>query len=283
MRFPSVSLIPGGGEIYCHVFENKHVGLMRMTVDFLGFYGGDENPDMMVNAEAELPFTGLLITPENLQPTPVNVAELKLLAADFVDLTAFREPERRNRGFILRPLSEKSGDSRWPNSEFMSPHCLRTWRCASTGGAFSPGWYVCLLVRVQLSAEEWEVPGLVAMVNYGRKKQCEVRDEVFQGPPNFVLDVFDAADDENYLRRRDRFSRYGVHEYVAILNDDPKALAWHRLDAGGYRSIEPDDDGIFRSEALPNFWVPLNALRDRDWWTVLGCIERGVSRRANFS
>jgi len=42
------------------------------------------------------------------------------------------------------------------------------------------------------------------------------------------------------------------------------ALAWHRLDGGGYRSVEPDD-GIFRSEALPNFWVPLNALRDRDW------------------
>ncbi len=150
--------------------------------------------------------------------------------------------------------------------------CVNRWRL------FSPGWYVCVLVRVQLSAEEWEVPGLVAMVNYGRKKQCEVRDEVFHGPPNFILDVFDAAADENYLRRRDRFSRYGVHEYVAILNDDPKALAWHRLDAGGYRSVEPDDDGIFRSEALPNFWVPLNALRDRDWWTVLGCIERGVSR-----
>ena len=25
------------------------------------------------------------------------------------------------------------------------------------------------------------------------------------------------------------------------------------------------------------------ALLDRDWWTVLGAIERGVSRRANFS
>ena len=95
--------------------------------------------------------------------------------------------------------------------------CVNRWRL------FSPGWYVCVLTRVQLSAEEWEVPGLVAMVNYGRKKQCEVRDEVFHGPPNFVLDVFDDAADETYLRRRDRFSRYGVHEYVAILNDDPKA------------------------------------------------------------
>jgi hypothetical protein len=190
MGFPSESLIPSGGDIYCHVFENKHTGLARnlfwsitiafepiqygenefqcsmtcewitwpirdwraldgrridvtygengvessfytvrhdcgtytklslrhrvgdrftvsmsMTVDFLGYYGGDENPEMMVNAEAELPFTGVIITPENLHPTPVNVAELERVASDFVDLSAFREPERRNHGFVLRPLA----------------------------------------------------------------------------------------------------------------------------------------------------------------------------------
>jgi hypothetical protein len=29
--------------------------------------------------------------------------------------------------------------------------------------------------------------------------------------------------------------------------------------------------------------VPLTALPDRDWWAVLGSIERGVSLRANFA
>ena len=61
--------------------------------------------------------------------------------------------------------------------------------CINRYRLFSPGWYVCVMARVQLSAEEWEVPGLMAMVNYGQKKQCEVRDEVFQGPPTVVLDV----------------------------------------------------------------------------------------------
>ena len=189
MRFPSESLIPSGGEIYCHIFENEHVGLARnlfwsitiafepiqygenkfecsmtcewitwpirdwralhgrqidlnygddgvessfylsrhdlanhttlslrhrvenrftvamsMTVDFLGYYGGDENPEMMVHAETDVPFTGLIIIPENLCPKPTTIAELKHIAADFFDLSSFREPERRNRGFILRPL-----------------------------------------------------------------------------------------------------------------------------------------------------------------------------------
>lgn len=155
--------------------------------------------------------------------------------------------------------------------------CVNRWRL------LSPGWYVCVLAKVQLSPEEWEVPGLVAMVNYGSKKQCEVRDEVFHGPPNFVLDVCDSPDDEHVLRRRNRFFKHGVHEYVVAVGAEQVSLLWHQRDAAGYRLLEPDSDGIIRSHALPNFWMPLKAVQDRDWWAVLGCIERGVSRRANFS
>jgi len=155
--------------------------------------------------------------------------------------------------------------------------CVNRWRL------FSPGWYVCVLAKVQLSPEEWEVPGLVAMVNYGQKKQCDAGDDAFYGPPNFVLDVFDSKDDPDFLRRRDRFCKAGVHEYLVALNDEPAGVFWHRLDGGAYHLVEPDENGIIYSHALPNFWAPLEALRERDWWTVLGCIERGVSRRADFS
>ena len=155
--------------------------------------------------------------------------------------------------------------------------------CINRYRLFSPGWYVCVLARVQLSPEEWEVPGLVAMVNYGRKKQCEVRDEVFHGAPNFILDVFDCAEDETFRRRRDRFCKHRVHEYAVALNSESVELLWHRLEGDGYRLVEPDPDGVLRSQALPNLWLPLQAVRDRDWWAILGCIERGVSRRANFS
>ena len=155
--------------------------------------------------------------------------------------------------------------------------------CVNRYRLFSPGWYVCVLARVQLAPEEWEVPGLVAMVNYGRKKQCQVEDEVFHGAPNFVLDVFDRDDDEAFLRRRERFFRHRVEEYVVAIDGEPVKLLWHQLDTHGYRLLEPDNDGVIRSSALPNFWMPLKAVQERDWWAVLGCIERGISRRANFS
>jgi hypothetical protein len=125
--------------------------------------------------------------------------------------------------------------------------------CVNRYRLFSPGWYVCVLAKVQLSPEESEVPGLVAMVNYGRHKQCQVRDEVFHGPPNFVLDVFDSAEDENFLRRRQRFAQYGVTEYFVALNAEPVTLLWHRLAGMDYQLVAPDSDGILRSQALPNF------------------------------
>jgi hypothetical protein len=155
--------------------------------------------------------------------------------------------------------------------------CINRWRL------LSPGWYVCVLARVQLSAEEWEVPGLVAMVNYGSKKQCAVVDEVFHGPPNFVLDVFDSEDDADFARRRERFARHGVHEYLVAIQDEPVTILWHRLENGVFQFVQPDSDGVIRSQALPNLWIPLQAAQDRDWWQILGCIERGVSRRADFS
>jgi hypothetical protein len=155
--------------------------------------------------------------------------------------------------------------------------------CINRYRLFSPGWYVCVLAKVQLSPEEAEVPGLTAMVNYGSKKQCAVRDEVFHGAPNFVLDVFYSREDADFVRRRERFCRAGVHEYLVAFDGDPLELLWHRLDEGQYRIVEPDADGIVRSEALPNLWIPLKAVVERDWWSVLGCIERGVSRRASFA
>jgi hypothetical protein len=78
---------------------------MTMTVDFLGYYGGDENLAMMVHANADLPYTGLIITPENLSPKPVTIGELQRVATGFVDLSSFQEPERQNGAFILRPLA----------------------------------------------------------------------------------------------------------------------------------------------------------------------------------
>jgi hypothetical protein len=153
--------------------------------------------------------------------------------------------------------------------------------CVNRYRLFTTGMYVCVHVPVLLDAETRVVPGLVAMINGGRLKQCVPSAHGFQGPPNFVLDVFNRGERPEYERRRGLFERFGVTEYVVVEDTPSPTLHWNREDGGRFQEVEPDADGLIKSKALPGLWIPTRALAARDWWTVLAAIERGVSRRGH--
>jgi hypothetical protein len=156
--------------------------------------------------------------------------------------------------------------------------CLAYYRLSS------PGLYCCTLVPVQLDASTRLCPGVLLMANYGKHKQCAVdaSGRFFTGPPNFVLDVFSAEEDvADYEYRRGCFERAGVLEYVALRDTEPLSYLWNRLIDGRFQLIETDDPGMIRSTALPGLWIPTEALKDRNWWLIMGSIAQGVTRRGH--
>ncbi|MDB5337973.1 MAG: hypothetical protein JWN70_3592 [Planctomycetaceae bacterium] len=153
--------------------------------------------------------------------------------------------------------------------------------CVNRYRLFTPGIYVCLHVAVVLDEQTRIVPGLIAMVNHGRLKQCEPVTHGFQGPPNFVLDVFDSDEMTEYESRRTIFERFGVVEYVAVENAEHPILHWNRHDGTRFETAHPDAQGVIKSKALPGLWIPVKALTARDWWLILATIERGVTRRGH--
>lgn len=153
--------------------------------------------------------------------------------------------------------------------------CLNHYRMST------PGLYVCTHVPVQISKDARVVPGVVAQVNSGAFKQCDPGDYVyFSGPPNFVFDVFRDDQRDSYKRRRDLFEESGVIEYVAWFNSS-KLPIWNRLEDGAYREIREDRAGLIKSAALPGLWIPVKSLAERDWWSVLGKISQGITRRGH--
>ena len=152
--------------------------------------------------------------------------------------------------------------------------------CINYYRLFSPGLYVCVLAPVQLDPETRLIPGILAMVNYGKHKQCSVdpSGSFFTGPPNFVVDVFPEGDWLDYEERRGAFERAGVIEYVALQDAQEPLCNWNRLSDGKFQLIEEDDPGFIRSAALPGLWIPTDAWRARNWWTIMGSIAQGVSR-----
>lgn len=151
--------------------------------------------------------------------------------------------------------------------------------CIAYYRSFSPGLYCCTLVPVQLDESTRLCPGVMVMVNYGKHKQCSVdpSGQCFTGPPNFVLDVF-GEDLAGYEYRRGCFERAQVLEYVALQDTETLSYLWNRLVDGRFTLIEEDDPGMIRSTALPGLWIPAEALKNRNWWSIMGSIAQGVTR-----
>lgn len=78
---------------------------LDMVVEFLGYFGGDEDHAMPIHAEVDVPFIGLLVIPDNLFPKPSSPNDLRKVASQFVDLSAYEGPEPwKSHGFIFRPV-----------------------------------------------------------------------------------------------------------------------------------------------------------------------------------
>ncbi len=149
--------------------------------------------------------------------------------------------------------------------------------CVNRYRLLTPGIYVCVHAPVILG-EQRITPGLVAQINYGVLKQCEATAKGFIGPPNFIIDVFNPGELEEYEKRKALFEEYGVKEYIVLEDYQAPKLHWNRFVEGKFQSIEEDQYGMIKSHGLPGFWLSTRALAQRDWWTLLAIIERGTTR-----
>ncbi len=70
-------------------------------------------------------------------------------------------------------------------------------------------------------------------------------------------------------------------EYVALRGTDPTEWIWNRLIDGKFSVIETADREMIKSTALPGLWIPAYALKHRDWWSIIGAIAEGVTRRGH--
>jgi hypothetical protein len=78
---------------------------MEMAVDFAGYKGPDKNSSMLVRGRTTVPFTGVIVVPENLSPKPDTPAKVSSAVATYLDITLLRLPERRGHAFRMEPLT----------------------------------------------------------------------------------------------------------------------------------------------------------------------------------
>lgn len=87
------------------------------------------------------------------------------------------------------------------------------------------------------------------------------RSRYFDGAPDVVVEI--VWPDSRVRDRGEKFYEYeaaGVREYW-LVDPDRQQAGFYRLDERGrYRMVVPDSQGVFRSEAVPGFWLSIEWL-----------------------
>jgi Uma2 family endonuclease len=101
-------------------------------------------------------------------------------------------------------------------------------------------------------------------------------DGYVEGAPELIAEI--AASSAAYdLRDKLRvYRRNGVQEYLVWQVYDQR-LDWFRLREGEYVPLQPDAEGIVRSEVFPGLWLAVPALLEGNLAEVLAVLQLGLA------
>lgn len=86
----------------------KFAAAMDMVVDFHGYAGGDEDPNLLIAGQTEIAYRGVIVVKNNLFPKPTTEAEVLAVAGKFIDLTTYRAPVDEEWRWVFPPKALRS-------------------------------------------------------------------------------------------------------------------------------------------------------------------------------
>jgi Uma2 family endonuclease len=101
-------------------------------------------------------------------------------------------------------------------------------------------------------------------------------DDYLVGAPELIVEV--AASSANYdmHAKKHAYARNSVQEYLVALTYD-RAVYWFALHEGDYIELQPDEQGILRSEVFPGLWLQPAALWANDLAGLLAVLQQGLA------
>jgi Uma2 family endonuclease len=141
---------------------------------------------------------------------------------------------------------------------------------AATPGTTSVG---NTTVRLDLDNE----PQPDVLLRIARGGTSRISDDGYvEGPPELVVETSASSASYDLHDKLRGYRRNGVQEYIVRRVLDG-AIDWLALREGMYLRLEPDDEGILRSEVFPGLWLDFPALLSGDLAKVLATLQQGLA------
>ncbi len=140
----------------------------------------------------------------------------------------------------------------------------------------TPGIKLGIEPTVQLDEDNEPQPDGVLLIEQqfgGQSRLTE--DDYVEGAPELVAEIAASSVAYDLHDKKKAYRRNGVKEYIVWQILENK-LNWFGLSQSEYVPLEPDTDGIIRSQVMPGLWLAVPALLTGDMAKVLAVLQQGL-------
>lgn len=107
-------------------------------------------------------------------------------------------------------------------------------------------------------------------------KSVVTDDDYLEGVPELIVEIAASSASYDLHDKRRAYARNGVQEYLVIQTYEQR-LDWFALHDDGYRLLQPDEQGILRSQVFPGLWLQPAALWSGDLAALLAVLQEGLA------
>ena len=142
--------------------------------------------------------------------------------------------------------------------------------------AHTPGTIAADNVTVRIDHENEVQPDALLRLDASLGGRSSVSDDDYlEGPPELIVEIAASSASYDMNQKRRVYARTGVPEYVVLLTYEERVV-WFVLREGVFGEMQPDADGVLRSEIFPGLWLDAAALIRGDLSQVLAVLQKGI-------
>lgn len=130
---------------------------------------------------------------------------------------------------------------------------------------------------VQLDLDNEPQPDALLRIDENLGGQSRItQDDYIEGAPELIVEIAASSASYDLYDKLRVYRRNGVQEYLVwqIYNN---RFDWFRLRDGEYFTLEPDENGVIKSEIFPGLWLAVSALLQGNLAEVLSVLQSGFS------
>ncbi len=101
-------------------------------------------------------------------------------------------------------------------------------------------------------------------------------DRYIEGPPELVVEVAASSASYDLHEKLRAYQRNGIQEYLVAQMYEQR-VDWFALREGVYEPLEPDEQGVLRSEVFPGLWLQPSTLWAADIAGLLAVLQEGIA------